>query len=290
MENELAHALVSQLKSAGVDAQATGAGVHWHVDTVSVASRTLRVHCLWDDREEIAGLMLGMNPANARGRVRETRLPCEGPEYAVTLNEHGARVADGRTRDAADVVACARAWLAHSDLERLAREVTFIGERDRAMRALASRLDPELRWEIGKDPGHELWVYGGDRSCKVVAGDDALECSFFLGQAQVALGTELGNIPAAVAAWLIARLPVRLLATHVQGVELEPYADVLETDPSRWHWLHVRDRITDPSDVLAPLRDLIGRLATSPVATTFYSVLESVLALLFRQLALSVGR
>ena len=136
----------------------------------------------------------------------------------------------------------------------------------------------------------ELWVYGGDRSCKVVAGETAFACGFFLGQAQVAFGPELGNIPAAVAAWLIARVSVRLLATHVRGVELEPYADVLETDPPRWHWLHVRDRISDPSDVLAPLRELIGRLATSPVATTFYSYSSLYLALLFGKLARSVGQ
>lgn len=269
-EEELAHALVSQLKSAGVDARATGAGVHWHVDTVAVAFRTLRVHCFWCDRE-IAGLMLGMNPANARRRQSRTHVPYEGPEYAVKVHEHGARVADGRTYDATDVITCARAWLAHGDLERLVREVTFVGEGHRTMRALASRLDPGLRWEIGEDPGYELWVYGGDRSCEVRRGDGAFECSFFLRQARVGLGTELRDIPAAVAAWLIARVPVRVLKTEVPGVELEPYADVLETDPPRFHWLHVRDRIADPSDVLAPLRDLIGRLATNPVATTFYS-------------------
>ena len=196
-------------------------------------------------------------------------MPYEGPEYLVILNEGGRRVADGRSRDAADVIACASTWLAHGNLDRLAREVPFIGEKDRAMCALAGRLDPELRWEIGSDPAYELWVSGGDRSCKVVAGETAFACGFFLGQAQVAFGPELGNIPAAVAAWLIARVSVRLLATHVRGVDLEPYADVLETDPPRWHWLHVRDRISNPSDVLAPLRELIGRLATSPVATTF---------------------
>jgi hypothetical protein len=180
-ESKLAHALVSRLRSAGVEAQATGAGVHWHVDTVAVASRALRVHCFWYDRE-IAGLMLGLNPANARRRLHKTPVPYEGPEYAVTLNAGGAPVAEGRTRDAADVMACARAWLAHGDLERLAREVPFIGKEDRAMRALAGRLDPELRWGIGPDPGYELWVYGGDRSCEVVAGDGNgdLACSFCL--------------------------------------------------------------------------------------------------------------
>jgi hypothetical protein len=225
---------------------------------------------LWYDRQ-IAALMLGMNPGNARSRLHQTRSPYEGPEYAVTLNARGAPVGEGRTRDAAEVIACASAWHAHGDLEQLVRVVPFIGEKERAMRALASRLDPELRWDIGYDPGYELWVYGDDRSCEVSSTDGAFACRFFLGQAQVALGTELDNIPGAVAAWLISRFPVRLLATHVPGVEIEPHADVLETDPPRWHWLHLGDRIADPRDALARLRELIARLATSPVATTFYS-------------------
>src|SRR6185503_16077256 len=54
-------------------------------------------------------------------------------------------------------------------------------------------------------------------------------------------------------------------------IELERHAEVVETDPARWHWLHVVDRIEDPDDVLAPLRELIGMLAKSPVATKFYS-------------------
>ena len=46
---------------------------------------------------------------------------------------------------------------------------------------------------------------------------------------------------------------------------------MLETDAARWHWLQFRDRIADPHDVLAPLRTLIEALATSPVATRFYT-------------------
>jgi hypothetical protein len=46
---------------------------------------------------------------------------------------------------------------------------------------------------------------------------------------------------------------------------------MLETDPARWHWLHVGDRINDANDVLAPLADLMRALASSPIATRFYS-------------------
>src|SRR5207249_36169 len=69
----------------------------------------------------------------------------------------------------------------------------------------------------------------------------------------------------------VTRSPVHELPTRAPGVELERHAEVLEQDPARWHWLHVRDRIADPDDVLASLHDLIEKLGASPLATTFYS-------------------
>ena len=77
--------------------------------------------------------------------------------------------------------------------------------------------------------------------------------SFLLGQAQVAYAAALEDIPKAVSAWLVSRLPMRALAMRMPGVEIERHAEILETDPARWHWLHVRDRIADPNDVLVPL-------------------------------------
>lgn len=77
-------------------------------------------------------------------------------------------------------------------------------------------------------------MYGGDRSCRLVTVDGAISCRFFLGQAQVAHGTDLDDVPAAVAAWISTRVPVRLLAAHAPAVQLEPHAEVLETDPPRW--------------------------------------------------------
>jgi hypothetical protein len=151
------------------------------------------------------------------------------------------------------------------------REVPFVDAKRRAMHAVAEQLDAGLRWEVGDDPTYELWVYNNDQSCKVLAGPHGTECSFLIGQAQVAYIPALHDVPAAVAAWLIARLPVNALATRVPGVELERHAQMLETDPARWHWLHVRDRINDPNDVLAPLRDLMRALASSPIATRFYT-------------------
>jgi hypothetical protein len=271
-ENEVAaHALVARLSSVGVDARVTGAGANCQVEVAPVGSRRMRVHCFWYERA-ITGLLLGINPANSRSRLPGSRVSYEGSEYLVILYGDDVRITDGRTRIAADVVACARGWLAGVELDRLVSEVPFIDEKPRTMRALAERLDPRLRREIGEEPAYALWVYGDGRSCEVMAGGGGtMACRFLLGQAPVAHAAYVSDVPAAVAAWLVARVPVRQLAAWVPGVELERHADVLDSNPARWHWLHVRDRIADPDDILAPLRELMQALAASPVTTRFYS-------------------
>jgi hypothetical protein len=267
----MAHHLVQRLAAAGIRGRVAGNGVHWHVDVEPVGTRAVIVHCFWYDRA-IHGLMLGPNPANARSQLRAARAPYEGPEYYMIVRDRGVDIADGRTHEIGDAVAGARAWLAGADLEQLARDVPFIDEKGRAMRALAARIDPALRRTFGRDPTFELWIYGDGRSCKLaLEDDDSISCAFLLGQAQVARVGPVDDAPAAVAAWLSEGLPLRLLVTHVPGVVLERHAEVLETDPARWHWLHFRDRIADPRDVLAPLRPLIEALAASPVATSFYT-------------------
>jgi hypothetical protein len=270
VENEaMAHELVSRLRSADLAARATGGGVHWQVDVGPMASRSVRVHCFWYERA-LSGIVIGMNPANARSRLRGVPVPYEGPEYLVILYGDAVRIADGRTRESADVVGCAREWLASGDLDCVVEMAPFIDEKARAMRAVARGLDPQVRWKIGNEPGYELWAYGEGRSCKV-EGSGTLACSFLLGQAQVAYGGALGDVASAVSAWLVDRMPLRALAERVRGVELERHAEVLETEPARWHWLHVRDRLADPDDALTPLRELIEALTASRIATTFYT-------------------
>jgi hypothetical protein len=77
--------------------------------------------------------------------------------------------------------------------------------------------------------------------------------------------------PSAVSAWLVGRMPLGVLAERVTGVELERHAEILESEPARWHWLHVRDRLAETDDVLAPLRELIEVLTARRIATTFYT-------------------
>jgi hypothetical protein len=270
-ENErAAHDLVLKLGAAGIDAHVSGAGVHWQVDIGRPEGRALLVHCFWYERA-ISGLILGMNPANARSRLQPARTPYEGPEYLVISSDGGRRLADGRTRDIAAVVDCARTWLAGRGLDQLALAVPFIDQKGRAMRALSRRLNPELRRDLGGDPSYELWVYGEGRSCRVQGEGDAVACNFLVGQAQVARAPAIVDVPDAVEAWLVGRLSLHDLTNRVPGLELERHAELVETDPARWHWMHLRDRAANSNDVLASLRDLIEALASSPVATKFYT-------------------
>lgn len=105
-ENEaIAHELVGKLSAAGFDACALGRGANWRVEVARVGARTLEVHCFWYGRS-VSGLLLGMNSANARSGLGSAQVPYQGPEFLVELYEYEAHIADGRTHDAADVVAC----------------------------------------------------------------------------------------------------------------------------------------------------------------------------------------
>jgi hypothetical protein len=265
-----AHSLVEQLAVAGVTAHASGAGVNWQVDAAGSDGRRLRVHCFWYDRA-ISGLMLGMNPANARRCAGEpARAPYEGPEYFVQLTGPDAmHVADGRTRLASAVVACARPWIGCGTIDEVVRDAGFIDEKRRKMSALAARVDASLRREVGGDPSYPLWIYGDGRSCELKPIDDGGFASrFLIGQADAAYATlSDAELPRAVGAWLVDRVPLH----ELHGAESQPHAELIESDPQRWHWLNVRDRIADPNDVLAPLRPLIEALASSPIASKFYS-------------------
>lgn len=279
VENEIdAYALAAMLGKAGIDARVAGKDTWWRIEMGSTSGRALLVHCLRYETATSVGsplsghplrLGIGLNPTNARSRLNQTQRPYEGPEYRVMLEENDRQIVDGTTRSADAVVACAKAWLSHRTLDQLMRDLPFIDEGPRTMRAIAERL-AAFRLDGAEDPGFELWVYGHGRSCKI-RNDRAIACGFFLGQAQVAYGVELRDVVGAIEAWLVEATTLRGLTTRFPDVELERHAEVLESDPARWHWLHVRCRIADPNDVLAPMRKLIEALAVNPVATTFFT-------------------
>lgn len=267
----IAHALADELRTHGVDAHASGAGVHWKVDAKGTAARTADVSCFWYEASD-AAFQLGMNRANDRSRLAASRATYEGPEYLVTLRDGDRSVADGRCRTTEkDVVGAIRTWLSGDELDAVVRVAPFIDALRRKALAVAETLAPSLRREIGTDPSYELWVYGGDRSCEVQAASDGLACAFFLGQAQVGLGTTTDRVSDAVSAWLVERLPLASMTSRVPWLVLERHAELLETNPARWHWMHLLERVEDARDVLAPLRDLVVALSARPMVTAFYS-------------------
>jgi hypothetical protein len=94
-------------------------------------------------------------------------------------------------------------------------------------------------------------------------------CGFYLGAAPLAFASNAADVPGDIAAWVLDGVTLRQL--EARGVTLERHAEVLESDPARWHWLHVRDRVARPDDVLAPLAPLIAALADSQTARRFYT-------------------
>jgi len=248
-EEATARALAARLTAAEVGARALGEGVHWRVEAESPGERAVAVHCLWYERVA-SGVMLGMNPGNARQRPREVGAAHEGPEYLVILQHGGKRAADGRTGVEAEAVACVRRWLDGAALDDLARELPFVDQKLRAMRAVAAQLAPGLRWDIEAEPGCALWVYGGDRSCTLARSGEGTSFACRIGQAEVAFGDAISDPPAAVAAWLVERVPITQLASRVPGIELERHVEWIEREPAIRRFLEAGASL----DVLAPAR------------------------------------
>jgi hypothetical protein len=260
VQNEIdAQSLATLLTKAGIAARVRGKDTSWGVEMGSKRGRALLVHCL--RYQAVTSLTW---------RLSHLRRPYEGPEYRVMLEENDRQIVDGRTRSADDVVACAAAWLSQAAVDEVMRDRPFLDEGPRTMRTLAERLGARFHLDRAEDPGFEFLVYGHGRRCKLHH-DRAIACGFFLGQAPVAYGVELRDLFGAVEAWLSEATTLGELTTRFPDVELERYAEVVETDPARWHWLHLRDHVADPNTPLAPMRKLIEALAVSPIASTFFT-------------------
>lgn len=262
-EEGQAKLLVAQLAQLGILAVANGGGVHWHVDVCPHLNRSLKIHCFWY-RHFMEGLSLGMNPGNSRSQLRLPQKSYVGPQFYVLISELGNQVADGRTYSIDEVIQCVSTWISGVSLEKFLASSSFVDKKRRAMEAVATSLHPELRWEIMGDPSYDLWVYRRGRSCRVR--DES--CAFFVGQAQIALGSRIGNMEADIEAWLIDHTSILSLVSR--GIELERHAEVLEIDPARWHWLHVLDRISNPRDTLVEISSLVAELARNSVVSQFY--------------------
>lgn len=269
LARDLNERLSRRTSSSGVTVALDGSGVHWRVD-VRTASRRALVHCFWYG--PAAGLMLGMNPANARASYGMRRKPRQGAEYLVVLFAGGERAASSRTHDVDDVVAAVDAWAGDRPIGELEAAWPFVNailrRLERVRTAVETHGGDTVRSVIDPDRT-ELSLGCKDRLCRVAPDDEGDGCSFYLRGVQVAFG-DITNDPAtAITRWLGGATLAELAGL---GIAIERHAELWERDEhQRWHWMHVRDRIANPDDVLAPLRPLIEKLAESPIATQFYS-------------------
>lgn len=270
-EERIARALDVRLRSAlPAEVRLHGKGVHWRVD-VAHGPRTCQINCFWYG--PVAGLMLGMNPANARVANRPQYAVRTGPEYLVAFYDAERRHAGGRAHDEASVVASVRAWCEGRTIDELALAWPYVDRTRRRLRALLAPIEHACgdvaRCVIEQTGLYELWIYGAGRSCRVHVGDDSrVGLSLLLGPAQVAFGFA-DDAPAIVARWMRGATLGQLANA---GITVEPHAELLERgEAAAWHWHHFRARIADPSDVLAELRPLLERLAERPLVTSFFT-------------------
>lgn len=270
-EERIARELHGRLHSiVGDEVTIEGTGLHWHLEFAR-ADRRCRINCFWYG--PASALMLGMNPANARASGRPTGQARSGAEYLVALHDATGEVGGGRTPSETDAAESAIAWIAGDALTSIESRWPYVNaERKRmhdVLRAVEARCGDVARCVIESELSRELWAYGDGRSCRfhVSEHDPAVGCTLWLGPAQVGFAADDGISFAE--RWLRG---ATLATMTTPGVMIEADADLLERgDAAAWHWQHTRARIADPNDVLAELRPLLELLATSPIATRFFS-------------------
>jgi hypothetical protein len=273
-EERIARLLAEALTARCTDSEITvaGGGVHWNVQARRGA-RSCAVNCFWYDAA-IHGLMLGMNPSNARTALRPAIKPHHGAEYRVTfVDGEGRNVADGRAREEEAAIASIDAWLSGVELAEIEQRWPYVDEEPRRYRAVLALLEPRCRdvarCVLETSPVNELWVYGHGRSCQVYVNGDGVGVSFRLGHVQVAFVSPTNDVAGMVDRWMRG---AKLLDMVEAGAVLESHAELLEAgEAARWHWEHTCERIEDDGDVLVDSRPLLRRLAQSDVATQFFS-------------------
>jgi hypothetical protein len=232
-----------------VEIALVGMDEHWSLHATH-AGRAVNVACVWHK-----------TPAHRA--------------YVATLSEGLHAITAGRTRDAEQVAACARAWLVERrDQAAITEAFDFIDGKRRRLQQLATRLGASVRVAIEEDNGCELWAYGEGRSCRLDPREEGgTDCAFLAGVSEVARAalddTSLG---AAVDAWAGARCSLAELATRVAGLALSPGAEMLARgELTAWHWSQVLDEARSGSPPLSYYRPLVERMAQNGTIARFFS-------------------
>ena len=272
-EERIARELAGRLTARCVDSDVTiNGGGYWNVQARR-GVRTCAISCFWYDADR-AGLMLGMNPANARFSMRPAIKRRQGAEYHVTFIGDDIRgLVDGRAHDRDIVIDSIDAWLSGATLVEIEQRWPYVNEAPRRYRDALALVEPRCR-DIARCvlqtcPTTELFIYGDGRSCQIYANADGVGVSFRVGEEQVAFVSPTDDVAGMVDRWLRG---ATLLEMVEAGAGLEPNAELLEAgEAAQWHWQHTRARIENDDDVLNESRPLLRRLAQSEVATRFFS-------------------
>ncbi len=148
-EKQLAEALCRSLRRWHLDAATEGQGHNWKVRIGTRGNRTAVIHYLFYSAD--LGLVLGLNPGNARSRLGPPMSWEAGPEYLVELTEVGDTV-EGRCSDRRSVVYAVRRWCRNALLDSVVGKAPFIDQAGRSLRSVTRQLDPSLEWEMIGNP------------------------------------------------------------------------------------------------------------------------------------------
>jgi len=242
-----------------VDLAAEGDGVHWHVDA-RLAARHVRVH------------MLGYGK--------------RGFQFAHEFYDAGESAADGRTWSEQEVLAAIRAWVWEgTQLERLYEVAPFVDRRLRMLRSLRAEILAALEGQgstvrawlhtwLG-DPFHQLWLYQGERSCKIDMAEGGIEFSLRWQRTVMAEGTcdSVSALTPVLLAWLQDCANASSLARQHSFVRAADCAPDFEAGRFlAWEWKQICALSADPRNTILGrfYSDLIPRLAELESPPSFF--------------------
>ncbi len=293
-ENEqYAHDLASAVEQRrGMRPDVGGAGVHWHVD-VGEGSRLCRVHCFhYEDRNPFESRTEGTVTLGIRGNAHQSKVQVgqrskweAGAEYLLYFRENDAEMATCRVRSVADVLDSADRWLAGATVPDMQAAFDFVDQRTRQRQQIIEEVAAELSRlgrtldlsdntsGFGGSEHGELWAYGGERSCRIAAGEDGLAAALLLHRTQLARVGGLGadELARVLSGWVEEQGSTAAMSGGPGRFEIVERADLFEQGRyADWHWVQVMAQ-SRHSRVLSAYGPLLDLIVGSDVVSRYFS-------------------
>jgi hypothetical protein len=279
-EEKIARDLFDQLESAfgefEVDLELDGAVNQWHVSATR-NSRSMCIHCFhYGDMGDVLVLGLRGNAHLSKVQVGSKPTPHSGAEYLANFQAGDIKCGSGRTPDSEAIITSVADWLIDEvDREGLYARHAFVDRKLRALRDIADRVHAHLpAWIHATLDADELWIYGGDRSCRLASGEDnAICCAFLDRRTQLICGetNDESLMARAIRAWTAKAATLGQIGLLLPESTMEPFADLFERgEYSSWHWNNVLQQ-AEHDDVLGFYRPLLDLIVKSEVVSKFFS-------------------